>query len=53
MASLSCLEAHFLDVTSDALNNHSYRKQSLVSVNKDAHQRETITLPTLLIAIIR
>ena len=46
MASLSRLEAFFLDVTSYALNDCSFqnkRKRNLVLVNKDANQRETIT----------
>ena len=52
MSSLSRLEAFFLDVTSDMFNNCSFlnkkqkqkhKKQNLVLVNKDAHQRETIT----------
>ena len=48
MSSLSVLEAPFLDVTSIRLTIvHSKikkdRKRNLVLVDKDAHQRETIT----------
>ena len=48
MASLSRLKALFLDVISYALNNnivHSEIKKakSIVLVDKNAHQRETIT----------
>ena len=45
MASLSRLEALLLNVTSYMLNNCSIVqiKQNLVLVDRDAHQRETIT----------
>ena len=50
MASLSRLEGLFLDVASYTLNNfHSKinkkkkKRRNLVLVDKDAHQRETIT----------
>ena len=43
MASLSRLEAPFLDITSYALNDYCSFKINVVLVDKDAHQRETIS----------
>ena len=45
MASLSCLESLFLDLTSDGLNNcysEIKKAKSSVDYDKDSHQRGTI-----------